>query len=96
MLIASALVADAAALWAIGDRIAEFGASANRLAALGVNLLLLVNLARSALLHARFLRGREPFAALERWQTVYLPVYAASAALVVRANRRDAPSRRWN
>jgi hypothetical protein len=29
------------------------------------------------------LRGRAPFAALERWQTSYLPVYAAWAAVVV-------------
>ena len=30
-----------------------------------------------------FLRGGRPFAALERWQTAYLPVYAAWAAFVV-------------
>jgi hypothetical protein len=30
-----------------------------------------------------FLRRRLPFSALERWQTTYLPVYAAWAAVVV-------------
>ncbi len=31
----------------------------------------------------RFLRGRGSFAGLERWQTDYVPVYAAWAAIVV-------------
>jgi hypothetical protein len=34
-------------------------------------------------LYIRFLRGRGPFARLERWQTGYIPVYAAWAAIVV-------------
>jgi hypothetical protein len=34
-------------------------------------------------LYVRFLRGRGPFAALERWQTDYLAVYGAWAAIVV-------------
>ena len=44
---------------------------------------LLVNLAGSAWLYARFLRHKGPFTALERWQVAYLPVYSAWAALVV-------------
>jgi hypothetical protein len=83
VLVISALLADAVALWAIGARISEFGFSPNRVAALGVNLILLVNLAWSAVLYIRFLRGRGSFAALERWQTNYLPVYAVWAAIVV-------------
>ena len=82
-LVVCALVADAVALWAISARISEFGATPNRVAALGMNLILLVNLAWSAVLYAQFLRGRSPFAALERWQTDYLPAYAAWAAFVV-------------
>ena len=35
------------------------------------------------MLAIRFLRGRGSFAALERWQTDYLLVYAAWAAIVV-------------
>jgi hypothetical protein len=83
VLVVSALLADAVALWAIGARITEFGFSPNRVAALGVNVILLVNLAWSAVLFIRFLRGRGSFKALERWQTDYLPVYGAWAAFVV-------------
>jgi hypothetical protein len=52
-------------------------------AALGENLILLVNLGWSAWLYTRFFRGRGSFGALERWQTGYLPVYSAWAAIVV-------------
>jgi len=71
------------ALWAIAARITEFGFSPNRVAALGENVILLVNLAWSTVLYVRFLRGRGSFAQLERWQTDYLPVYAAWAAFVL-------------
>jgi hypothetical protein len=83
VLVVSALLADAVALWAIAARITEFGLSPNRVAVLGVNVILLVNLAWSAVLYVRFLRGRAPFTGLERWQTNYLPVYAGWAAIVV-------------
>jgi hypothetical protein len=83
LLVLSALVVDGFALSAIAARISEFGFTPNRVAALGENLLLLVNLAWSAWLYAQFLRGRGPFASLERWQTSYLPVFAVWAALVV-------------
>ena len=83
LLVVSALVVDAVALWAIAARISEFGFTPNRVAALGENLILLVNLAWSAWLYASLLRHRGSFAALERWQVAYLPVYSAWAALVV-------------
>ncbi len=83
LLVVSALVVDGVALAAIAGRITEFGFSPNRVAALGENLILLVNLAWSAWLYARFLGGRGSFSALERWQTDYLPVYAVWAAFVV-------------
>ena len=82
LLVAGALLADGVALWAIAARIQEFGFTPNRLAGLGLNGVLLVNLTWSAVLYARFLRGRGTFAALERWQTAYLPVYAVWAGLV--------------
>ena len=53
------------------------------MAALGENLILLVNLTWTAWLYARFVRGRGSFATLEGWQITYLPVYAVWAALVV-------------
>lgn len=83
VLIVSALAADAVALWAIAARINEFGLTPNRVAALGMNVILLVNLAWSAILYIRFLRRRGTFTAIERWQTGYVPVYAAWAAIVV-------------
>lgn len=83
LLVGSALAVDALMLAAMLTRIAEFGISPNKAAALGLNLMLLVNLTRSAWLSFGFLRGRRPFIALERWQTDYLPVYAAWAAVVV-------------
>jgi hypothetical protein len=83
LLIVSALVVDVLALAAIASRISEFGFTPNRVAALGENLILLVNLAWSAWLYAAFLRGRRPFRALEAWQTAYLPVYSTWAVLVV-------------
>ncbi len=83
VLLVSALVADAVALGSIAARIGEFGFTPNRVAALGENVILLVNLAWSAVLSVRFLRGRGSFTALERWQTDYLPVYAVWAAIVV-------------
>lgn len=83
VLLVAALIADGVALGAIAARIGEFGFSPNRVAALGENLILLVNLAWSALLYAQFIRGKSTFTQLERWQTGYLPVYALWAAIVV-------------
>jgi len=83
MLLVCALLADAVALWAIAARISEFGFSPNRVAALGENVILFVNLAWSTVLYVKFLRGRGSFMRLERWQTDYLPVYAVWAAIVV-------------
>jgi hypothetical protein len=83
LLVVSALVVDGVALAAIAARISEFGFTPNRVAALGENLILLVNLAWSAWLYARFLRRRGSFADLERWQIAYLPVYSVWASLVV-------------
>jgi hypothetical protein len=83
VLVISAVLVDGLALWAIAARISEFGFSPNKVAALGENLVLLANLGWSAVLSAHFLSGRGAFAALERWQTAYLPVYAIWAWIVV-------------
>lgn len=83
VLVLSALLVDLLALLAISSRIVEFGLSPNKVAALGENLILLVNLAWSSLLYIRFLRGRGSFAALERWQMSYIPVYAIWAWIVL-------------
>lgn len=83
LLVVAAIAVDAVMLTAMLTRIAEFGFSPNKIAALGLNLLLLVHLVRAAWLTVGFLRGRRPFGQLENWQTHYLPVYGAWAAVVV-------------
>jgi len=74
---------DGFALWAIAARITDFGFSPNRVAALGENVLLFVNLGWSAVLYARFLGRRAAIAPLERWQMSYLPVYLVWMWVVV-------------
>lgn len=83
LLVVSALIADAVMLAAMAGRVSDLGLTPNRIAALGENVVLLANLALSAWLYIGFWRGRRPFAALERWQTGYGPVYAVWAAAVV-------------
>jgi hypothetical protein len=81
--IVSALVLDLMVLGTMIARIGELGFTPNRTAALGLNLVLLVNLAGAAWLSARFLTARSRLHRLERWQTTYLPVFALWAAAVV-------------
>ena len=64
-------------------RIGDLGFTPNGTMALGLNLVLLVNLAGAAWLAARFLTGRSRRHRLERWQTTYLPTFALWAAAVV-------------
>ena len=66
LLIVSALAVDAVALAAIAARITEFGFTPNRVAALGENLILLINLTGSAWIYLRFLRGGSPLNSGER------------------------------
>ena len=81
--VVSALVLDVIVLGAMIARIGDLGFSPNRTAALGLNLVLLVNLAGAGWLSARFLTRRCSLHRLERWQTAYLPVFALWAATVV-------------
>jgi hypothetical protein len=81
--VVSALALDLMVLGAMIARIGELGFTPNRTAALGLNLLLLVNLAGAAWLSSRFLTGRSTYHRLERWQTGYLPAFAVWAAAVV-------------
>nr|NIS28782.1 hypothetical protein [Actinomycetota bacterium] len=84
-LVVSALLIDALVLVEVAGRIGEWGVSPNRVAALGENVVLLVNLAWSAWLLWTFLRRRGRMTKLDRWQTGYLAVYAAWAWFVVLA-----------
>ncbi|MEU4322119.1 permease prefix domain 1-containing protein [Nocardia fluminea] len=83
VLVVTALVVDTTMLAAMLTRIAEFGSTPNKVVALGLNVVLLVNLVWSAHLGLGFVRGRRTFAALERWQTDYLPLYGVWAATVI-------------
>ena len=83
LVVCAAVAVDALALVAITGRISEYGVSPNKLAALGENLVLFVNLAWSGWLYFKFLRGRGPFVALKQWQVSYLPVYSVWAGIVV-------------
>ena len=79
----AALAVDAVAMTAMASRIAEFGASPNKVVALGLNVLLLAQLAWSAVLGGGFCAGRRPFAQLCGWQTRFLPAYLIWAGFVV-------------
>jgi hypothetical protein len=81
--VVAALSLDAMVLAAMLTRIGELGFTPNRTAALGLNLVLLINLAGAAWLSGRFLTGRDTFHRLERWQTSYLPVFGLWAATIV-------------
>jgi hypothetical protein len=82
-LVASALALDAIALTNILVRIGE-GWTFNRTVVLGANLILLVNLAITAWLFVKLLRGKPAVPpALERWQTSLLPVYGLWAMVVI-------------
>jgi hypothetical protein len=81
--VACALVLDVLVLGSMIARIGDLGFTPNRTAALGLNLVLLVNLAGAAFLSTRFLTRHSTLHRLERWQTTYLPVFALWAAAVV-------------
>ena len=81
--VVSALVLDVIVLGAMIARIGELGFTPNRTAALGLNVLLLVSLAGTAWLSARFLSGHGTIHRLESWQTSYLPIFGGWAAAVV-------------
>jgi hypothetical protein len=81
--VTSALMLDVMVLAAMVARIGDLGLTPNRVVALGLNLVLLVNLAGAAWRSLRFLTGRSAFHRLERWQTAYLPVFALWAAAVI-------------
>lgn len=82
-LLVVALAVDGLMLLAMVGRISEYGASPNKVVALGLNLLLLVNLAWAARLWLAFMRGRSPLARIVSWQMSYLTVFAIWSAIVV-------------
>jgi len=81
--IIAALALDTLVLATMLARVGELGFTPNRIAVLGLNLVLLVNLSGAAWLSIRFLRGRIAQHRMEHWQTGYLPVFGLWAATVV-------------
>ncbi len=82
-LIAAALIVDGIALFAILFRLSEYGMTPNKVAALGENVLMFVNLAGLLWLYVRFYQKQISFNVVAHWQTKYLSVYAIWLAGVV-------------
>lgn len=83
--VAAAILLDVLILVSLFSRIGEYGLTANRVAVLGLNLILLVNLVITVWHLARLVSGRAPADRLERWQTGYLTVFAVWTLFVVLA-----------
>jgi len=81
-LILAAVVIDGVALSAIIFRLSAYGITPNKLAALGENLILLVNLGGLAWMYIRYFARKIDFYVLEKWQTSYLSVYVIWMAVV--------------
>ncbi|MCU1472646.1 permease prefix domain 1-containing protein [Amnibacterium sp.] len=81
--VVAALLLDLLVLGSMVARIGELGFTPNRVAALGLNVLLVVDLAVTAWLSVQLLLGRTTAERLERWQTDYLPVFGVWTAVVV-------------
>lgn len=82
-LIGLALIIDGVALSAIVFRLSAFGITPNRLAVLGVNILICANLIWIMIAYIRFLRNKSGSLAIQDAVTKYLPVYGLWAAFVV-------------
>lgn len=81
-LIVLALLIDSVALSAIVFRLSSYGITPNRLAVLGVNLLIWANLIWIMLAYRRFLQNKTGPSAIQEAVTKYLPAYGFWAAFV--------------
>jgi hypothetical protein len=81
-LIVLALIIDSVALSAIVFRLSSYGITPNRIAVLGVNILIWANLIWIMLSYMRFLRSVTGPSAIQDAVTKYLPVYGFWAAFV--------------
>lgn len=81
-LIVLALIIDSVALSAIVFRLSSYGITPNRLAVLGVNILIWANLIWIMLSYMRFLQNKTGPSTIQDAVTKYLPVYALWAAFV--------------
>lgn len=81
--IVAALILDVLVLMSMLTRVGEFGLTPNRVAALGLNLVLVVNLLVTAWISVRMIARRAAVDRLERWQTGFLPVFVVWVAVVI-------------
>jgi len=81
-LIAAALIIDGVALSAIVFRLTSYGITPNRVAVLGVNILIFVNLIWIISAYIKFIRNKKGPAVVQDAVTKYLPFYGAWAAFV--------------
>lgn len=82
-LLVSAMVIDVIALAGIVIRLSTYGFSPNKSAALGENLILLVNLSLLGIGYLKFLFKRKTFRNIVELQMKFLPIYAVWAVVVV-------------
>lgn len=81
-LIFLALVIDSIALSAILFRLTSYGITPNRIAVLGVNIVIIVHLLKIMLAYVQFLRNKNRPDVIQDAVTDYLPVYGLWAAVV--------------
>lgn len=82
-LIVLALIIDTVALSAIVFRLSSYGITPNRLAVLGVNILIWANLIWIMFSYTRFLQNKSGPTAIQDAVTKYLPIYGLWAAFVI-------------
>lgn len=78
----AAVVLDAMVLASMVARVSDLGLTPNRVAALGLNVVLLTGLAGGAWRSTRFVLGRDVASATGRWFVAFLPALAVWAAVV--------------
>ncbi|MEC0265000.1 DUF4153 domain-containing protein [Paenibacillus anseongense] len=81
-LIILALIIDSVALSAIVFRLSSYGITPNRIAVLGVNLLVWANLIWIMIAYMRFLQNKAGLSSIQDAVTKYLPIYGLWAAIV--------------
>jgi hypothetical protein len=81
-LIILALIIDSVALSAIVFRLSSYGITPNRIAVLGVNILVWANLIWIMISYMRFLQNKTGLSAIQDAVTKYLPIYGLWAAFV--------------
>lgn len=83
VLIVLALIIDSVALSAIVFRLSSYGITPNRLAVLGVNILIWANLIWIMLSYMRFLQNKSGPLPIQDAVTKYLPIYGLWSAFVI-------------